>query len=404
MVDNLTYIPIYLYNGFYIYTTKISNVERFDPEIFSAAIDIGCCYCCSMILTKAINIIKPIKVYSNLKTDKDNLIKDHKKKVGVYCLVNLINGNFYVGSSHNIASRMQSYLSDSYLGHYKNKNMPITKALLKYGQINFAVLILEYVKMDLNVVAKQDKKPELLIAAASNRVTSSSSIKNFLSIRETYYIKHLLPYYNVLTIGYSSLGYKHTDTTKQLLSQLALNRTHSEKTKVLISKTLTGENNPFYLKKHTVDSKLKISQANTQGSVYIYDSFKNKNLVLILPSIRNLTTLIKSNHNTIVNVINNESLFRGEWYIKTQPYNITDTPSISEPYSAEGTNFISCIINNSHIKKAIFVYNAKKELINIYPGVKQAKKDLHISHEQIKLHAHSKQPYKGYLFSYERLG
>ena len=39
-----------------------------------------------------------------------------------------------------------------------------------------------------------------------------------LSIRETYYITHLLPYYNVLKQGYSSIGYKHTEFTKQMLS------------------------------------------------------------------------------------------------------------------------------------------------------------------------------------------
>ena len=55
--------------------------------------------------------------------------------------------------------------------------MPITQALLKYGQEKFAVLIVEYV-----------------------------DIEN-LSVRETYYITHLLPYYNVLKQGYSTIGW-----------------------------------------------------------------------------------------------------------------------------------------------------------------------------------------------------
>ena len=55
--------------------------------------------------------------------------------------------------------------------------MPIIQALLKYGQVNFAVLIVEYV-----------------------------DIEN-LSVRETYYITHLLPYYNVLKQGYSTIGW-----------------------------------------------------------------------------------------------------------------------------------------------------------------------------------------------------
>ena len=52
-----------------------------------------------------------------------------------------------------------------------------------------------------------------------------------LAIRETKFISKYLPYYNVLKQGYSSLGYKHTEDTKQMLSELAKNRTHSDKTK-----------------------------------------------------------------------------------------------------------------------------------------------------------------------------
>jgi len=53
-----------------------------------------------------------------------------------------------------------------------------------------------------------------------------------------------LPYYNVLKEGYSSIGYKHTEAVKQMLSELAKNRTHSDQTKALISKTLTPLRGP----------------------------------------------------------------------------------------------------------------------------------------------------------------
>jgi len=88
--------------------------------------------------------------------------------------------------------------------------MPITLALYKYEQEHFAVLIVEYI-----------------------------DIQN-LTILETNYIKKLLPYYNLLKQGYSSLGYKHTKETKLLLSKLAKNRIHSDKTKALISRALVG--------------------------------------------------------------------------------------------------------------------------------------------------------------------
>jgi group I intron endonuclease len=75
---------------------------------------------------------------------------------------------------------MRNYLNTTFLKHKKNNNMPIVKALLKYGQDNFAVFIVEYI-----------------------------NVEN-LTVRETHYITQLLLYYNVLKQGYSSIGYKHT--------------------------------------------------------------------------------------------------------------------------------------------------------------------------------------------------
>ena len=81
---------------------------------------------------------------------------------------------------------MKNYLNTTFLKSRQNVNMPIVKALLKYGQSNFTLLILEHVE------------------------------PKFLIIRETYFITSVMPYYNVLKQGYSSLGYKHTEATKQL--------------------------------------------------------------------------------------------------------------------------------------------------------------------------------------------
>jgi hypothetical protein len=99
-------------------------------------------------LIKAVEEIKPIKVYSNFKENKEQIKKDQKNKTGVYCLVNIINGHIYIGSSINLALRMNSYLNTTYLKNRKNNNMPIVQALLKYGQENFAVLIVEFVNIE----------------------------------------------------------------------------------------------------------------------------------------------------------------------------------------------------------------------------------------------------------------
>ncbi len=327
--------------------------------------------CSTSFLTKLVEEVKPVKVYNNFSDDRTSLIKENNGKVGVYCLVNLTNGHCYVGSSSNLAVRMRNYLNNSFLSQSQNANMPIIKALSKYGQHNFAVLIIEYTDTDT------------------------------VNVRETVWITELLPYYNVLKQGYSSLGYKHTEATKELLSELAKNRTHSDETKSLIAESLTGENNPFYGKSHSEESKLKISKANSAFPLYVYNSLRQ--LVMICPSVRALADLINTNSSTITNSIKNESLFRGEWYFSSMPYNIEDTPLISDYDSKEGQEVILDMENSSHIRKAIFLFNSQKEFIRRYDGILIASKDLGISHSIIQKNIELKTPYKGYFFSYERL-
>lgn len=317
------------------------------------------------------NNFNPIKIYNNLKEDRAQILKDQKDKSGVYCLINNINGHNYVGSSINLSSRIKNYLNNAYLKNKDNNNMPIVKALLKHGQSNFSVWILEYVELE------------------------------FLSIRETFYITLLIPYYNVLKQGYSSLGYKHTEETKKLLSKLAKNRTHSEKTKVLISRALVGENNPFYNKNHSTETKIRIIEAKSAYPVYIYNSLKK--LLAIFPSVGTLAKSIKSNHKTLINVIKEGILFRGEWYLLNIPYNISDTPLISNWYSKEGKELVLEINKQSHIKKAIFVYDVNKNFLGKYEGVTNAQQTFNISHNTIKKYALGGGSIHGYVFSYERL-
>nr|AAC72267.1 COI i4 protein [Cyclocybe aegerita] len=295
--------------------------------------------------------LHPLKTYDNFKENKLDILKEQKDKSGVYCLINKINGNAYVGSSINLASRMKNYLNNIFLKSKKNINMPIVKALLKYNQESFTLLILEYVE------------------------------PNYLTIRETYYITYVMPYYNVLKQGYSSLGYKHTKETKELLSKLATNRTHSEVTKGLIARALTGENNPFTIK-HSIESKVRIIEAKSAYPVYVYNSYKK--LVVIFPSVSTLAKLIKSNHSTIVDIIKEQTIFRGEWYFTNLPYDINNTPIISDWTLKECEKLILNINNSSHISLAVFVYVKIKKFICKYEGVTKAQEALKINHSIIK--------------------
>lgn len=326
---------------------------------------------CTQVAENKTRNLNPLKAYDSFKKSRLDILKELKDKSGVYCLINKINGNSYIGSSIHLSSRMRNYLNNNHLKNKKNSNMPIVKALIKYGQENFSLLILEYV----------DYKD--------------------LAIRETYYIYSVIPHYNVLKQGYSSLGYVHTEETKKLLSKLAKNRIHSEKTKSLIARALMGKNNPFYGKSHSIGSRIRISEANSAYPVYVYDEFKN--LLVIFPSVSMLAKLIKSNHSTILDMIKQHAIFRGGWYFSNVPYNIDDCPKISHWLSQESKELILQINNNSHIRKAVFVYDINRRFICKYEGVTKAQRALNINHSTIRERAKVGGSYKGYIFSYERL-
>jgi NUMOD1 domain len=97
-------------------------------------------------------------------------------------------------------------------------------------------------------------------------------------------------------------------------------------------------------------------------------------------------------------------MFRGEWYFSHLPFYLTESPLISNWSSKESNNIILEIINNSQIKKSIFVYKTNKEFIYKFEGVTHAQKEININHDIIKkIYALLNTPYKGYIFSYERL-
>ena len=59
----------------------------------------------------------------------------------IYALVNKVNGKVYIGSSINLYYRLRDYYASWYITTYPD--LLISKAIIKYGFINFAILILE---------------------------------------------------------------------------------------------------------------------------------------------------------------------------------------------------------------------------------------------------------------------
>ena len=161
---------------------------------------------------------------------------------------------------------MSCYLSNSYLNYKKNSNQPIIRAIIKYGQDNFSLIIIEHFSS-----------------------TIGPNGEEILFDRESFWILKLCPYYNVLKYGGVSTGYKHSSFTKLLMSRLAKDRKLSEETKLKISESLKGEINPFYGKSHTNESIEKIIKNKSLSEIFIYNS--DWKLMVIFPS---LTTFCKN--------------------------------------------------------------------------------------------------------------
>lgn len=170
--------------------------------------------------------IIPLITYINADLDKKRILKENRKKTGVYRWVNKINGNTYVGSSINLTVRLYTYFSiDSLM---KNTTV-ISKALIKYGYSNFKFEILEYCDKDV------------------------------LLEREQYYLDLLNPIYNVVKLAGNTKGYKHTPASLEKMRSFILSdeakakkainvvkyATAAKEIPVIIENVLTGEKKEY---------------------------------------------------------------------------------------------------------------------------------------------------------------
>lgn len=169
----------------------------------------------------------PVKFYPNSDISKVTILSENKAKSGIYMWTNLTNGKCYIGSAVDLSDSIKFYYSSSKMNSalQQGKNY-ICSALLKDGNQNFSLTILEYCE------------PSELLK------------------REKYYIDYLQSEYNIVK-----------DPTVPPMS----GRTHSEETRKKISDTAkkidnygrfkTGENNPMFGKNHSEETILKISEA-----------------------------------------------------------------------------------------------------------------------------------------------
>lgn len=145
-------------------------------------------------VSKALDRLKPnkaLKIYLNFYNDRKELYKEFKddKKGYVYMIVNKLNGKCYVGSTRSIKVRLYNYFNLTH--HASQSGRPISSAILKYGLVNFAFIILEEVDLDLFNLEE----------------------------RETFWIKEIKPEYNAIKEAARNLSVPHLLDTVLKISE-----------------------------------------------------------------------------------------------------------------------------------------------------------------------------------------
>lgn len=135
------------------------------------------------------NNLEPIYVYENLgdKSIQSKVLNDTRDLAGVYLILNKFNLSCYVGSASTdkFNSRFRRHL-------FNFQGSKIVKAAVrKYKIENFAFIILDIFR----------------------EVVNQKNNKQLLDM-EDYYIKSLLPDYNIVTEAGNTFGYKHSEITR----------------------------------------------------------------------------------------------------------------------------------------------------------------------------------------------
>jgi group I intron endonuclease len=257
-----------------------------------------------------ISEINVAKTYEDAYTMRKYILKENKGKSGIYMLTNKLTKDIYIGQSIDLSKRFRKYFSPSYI---KSKDsLIISRALIKYGYSNFYLTILEYCD------------------------------KSDLLVREQYYFDKLNPQYNILKIAGSSKGFKVSEETKvKILKSLKgiyvkeksvlFGRLHTEETKKLMNLKKAGDNNPLFGKiqskdtkelirqkaldrKHSEDTKLKMS-AFRENPVNIYEKCSSEGFKLIgsFVSARRAAKFLEISGSTVIRYMNSGEIFKDRY-------------------------------------------------------------------------------------------
>lgn len=185
--------------------------------------------------------ISPCFIYEDLVIAdiKTRILNDTLGLSGIYLILNKTTSDYYIGSAATgkINARFSNHLFNF------NGSKVLKNAVKKYGISSFAFMILELFP---DIVNKENNKRLLDL--------------------EDFYLKSLLPNYNILTEAGSSFGYKHTEITR-----IKMKAEYSEERRIAIGNLNKGKSLSY-------KTKELIRQAALNRTKPIYSSEAVKNM------------------------------------------------------------------------------------------------------------------------------
>jgi len=241
--------------------------------------------------------LNPVFIYDNLSdsTVKNRVLNETRGLSGIYLILNKVTMDYYIGSASTgkIHARFINHLFNF------NGSKVVKNAVKKYNIAYFSFLVLELFP---EVVNKENNKKLLDL--------------------EDFYLKSLLPNYNILTEAGSSFGYKHSEITR-----LNMKAYYSEERRIAIGNLNRGKS----LSPSTIEL-IREAALNRRKPIYSAEAIKNmkKNSKAILvynldytvygefPSIVDAAKSLGCDQKTVIRALQSpKKILRRRWIVKS---------------------------------------------------------------------------------------
>lgn len=169
-------------------------------------------------------------------------------KSGIYKIINKVNGKYYAGSTKNFNNRWRGHKRKLNRGVHKNPKLQ--SAWNKYGADAFELVIQEHV---------EPQRP-LLLAKEQIYLDKAATEKDICYNLIFDATGGTLEQDSIEKIRQKAIGRKASDAARKKMSE----KRHTEEFKQHLREILSGENGPFYGRKHTAEAKAKIGELTKQ--------------------------------------------------------------------------------------------------------------------------------------------